>query len=134
MKFDSEIKTTAKGGGSVGDKYVTNAMNPEGDELLYAVRDLNIKPEMEELITYVKILVDKQDDIVSRISNYGGAGHYAYSHGGGSSNNATSNNSMSNIPDSKIQGANGNKAGNIKNDHKRELEKAYKIARAEGFA
>ena len=118
---------------NIGDSYVNNTMDADSNELLDAVRSLNIKPEMSELITYVKMLVANQNDMVSAFSRY-----KVNTSGGGASSSNTSNTTQKhsgNIgSNTKLSNPNGNKPGSIKPNPKKNLENAMRIARAEGFA
>ena len=132
--IEGEVQVTNPNA-SIGDNYVSSTMSTDTNELLEAVRSLNIKPEMSELITYVKMLVSKQDDIVTTLTRYGGGHRY----GGGSDSPTSSHDSQTNsIPsigyNTKPDNPNGRKPGSIKVDQKKNFENAMKIARAAGFS
>ena len=132
--IEGEVQVTNPNA-SIGDNYVSSTMSTDTNELLEAVRSLNIKPEMSELITYVKMLVSKQDDIVTTLTRYGGGHRYA----GGSDSPTSSHDSQTNSTPSigyntKPDNPNGRKPGSIKVDQKKNFENAMKIARAAGFS
>ena len=123
---------------SIGDRYVVNTMSTESNDLLQAIKSLDIKNEIIQMLGYLKVGVENLAEIKNKLVGGGSiTNNIAYTQRTGGAGTTLPQPPEDKTPDylpGKPKNASGaGRTGSISSNMQKGLESAYRIARAEGY-